>query len=803
MKNDTSSYANIPALYKPASNAKLGKTGNIPASAYKLGVENGEIIPLDININGQITTIEIGIEHPALAIGHDISDSSLIRDYIRSALYDQMSALQFWLKLIPSPESMSNFLIKKEHFWSFSGLFPDGDNTVDVFYKLADNDYNALSLRVTSLPREASSLLTVSNRNAISTVLPCTFECLPSNNEVDLQLRTKINEFLKIQPSLFALTLLTTSLDSKSDFETTFATIQRNYNIDISVESIITLLPTLDKYCQQLAPICEPLEVISAFDNLDTNIEFLREGLNRALSSERQLMSDSSFAFSLYHYGIPINDFLMKSDDSMIPLVGNGFIHKMNRNKQNELEWLILNLLPEMGNGDTSFNLKNFISLSPRLISSYTIQPTHLGAIVPAPNLYSIIQNEDLIHSKSLELNLLSKAPITIDSHEVTLSSDPVFEGDLSCLPNFDEDFFDNLKSDFLEGGGVRISGVQHKALLNLTKKDDRNILRLSRGNIPSTHISKFPMLGSIDHLAVAEWLGLTLSRAGGLNVSKFQLVNSEWSNDELEQNDLLYRSDRVLEGANEFFNFKDIDQVKASMPEFSRETHSDRHPPFIVIERFDISYEHQNSSHQFVSRDFCTLAQLPSKKKYQYSMEGVARLIEQYIKNEEDLRAAREHLLRLITASMCVSNNDLHLKNITLLEVYEDGNLLKSGLSPVYDVLVAPMVSPIIRNNPYTQALTIKGTRRPSLSQLSEFGIEHLNFTKKESMDIVKDTISGIKEETIRLSRQTNILGDDPFLVHSLELGLSLVKENLLSLMTHGVEHAPSLKVAATPPTP
>lgn len=805
IKEDTSSFANIPALYKPTTESKLGVHGNIVAGAYTEGIKNGDIIPIKILVDGNETPIQLGIENPSLALGQPVNDSKLLNSYITSALRDHMSALQFWLKLIPSPSSLSSHEIAKNNFWVFDASFPMGHHSIDIQVSLNNKLFTPLQLEIVSLPLESSRYLIVSNSKTISSVLPCTFECLPSIDGSDTQLKKRMNDFLKYQPSLLALTLQTTPLETQSDFEITLSTIQKHHNIGISVENLISLIPTFEKQVEALKPAVETiLDFETPFANLDTDIEFLRERLNIALKADRDIIEKVDFGFSLFHYGLPKNNILILKDGSIIPLVNSGFIHKQEQRKQSELNWLINNLLPEFRSDDKSFDLKRFISLSPRLISSFTIQPNHLCAILPAPNLNEVVQNPELIHSKSLELNLLSKAPITIDTHETTISDKPVFEGVVSTLPNFDTDFFDNLKSDFLEGGGVRISGVQHKALLNLSHTADGPLLRLSRGNIPSTHISKWPMMGMIDNLSVAEWLGLTLCRAGGLTVSKFQLVNSEWSTTQEQKNEQLYRSDRTLEGCNDFFDFKDIEQVKASLPALARTKKIDRHPPFILVERFDVAYEGEHADIKYVSRDFCMLAQRPSKDKYNYTMEGVADLLKQYITTKAELTAAQEHLLRLITASMSVGNNDLHLKNLTLLQEYINDELVKTSLSPVYDVLVAPMVAIQIRQEPYFQALSLNGTRRPSLNQLRSFAVEHLDMTYEAATTIVKDTIDGIKQEVLRLSSNSEVLGDDEFLKETLQFGLSLVKENLISLMTHGVEKSPTLKpVEKHHPTP
>ncbi len=137
------------------------------------------------------------------------------------------------------------------------------------------------------------------------------------------------------------------------------------------------------------------------------------------------------------------------------------------------------------------------------------------------------------------------------------------------------------------------------------------------------------------------------------------------------------------------------------------------------VIRRFDRA----GKSKKIHTEDFAQVAGLTRDTKYDYSMEKVANLIEKYCTFPvvEKLK-----LFRLVLFSYLVGNEDMHLKNVSL--IHQDG---KIGLSPPYDLLN----STIVLSNPKEEmALPIRGKKSNfNLNILfSYFGGERLGLNRK-----------------------------------------------------------------------
>lgn len=103
---------------------------------------------------------------------------------------------------------------------------------------------------------------------------------------------------------------------------------------------------------------------------------------------------------------------------------------------------------------------------------------------------------------------------------------------------------------------------------------------------------------------------------------------------------------------------------------------------PAYLTRRFDIRPDGQKwRVEDFASLAGRSLAQSGSNFKYDYSYEGLALLLKQYV---PAYRIEVEKLFRLIIFNYLFSNGDAHLKNFSLIET-SSGDFI---LSPAYDLI-------------------------------------------------------------------------------------------------------------------
>ena len=104
---------------------------------------------------------------------------------------------------------------------------------------------------------------------------------------------------------------------------------------------------------------------------------------------------------------------------------------------------------------------------------------------------------------------------------------------------------------------------------------------------------------------------------------------------------------------------------------------------PAYITKRFDIDFQ---TSKKLGKEDFSTLAQKTKETdgnefKYNYSYEGIALLIKQYV---AAYPVALEEFFKLVVFNFLFSNGDAHLKNFSLLETAQGDY----QLSPAYDLV-------------------------------------------------------------------------------------------------------------------
>ena len=132
---------------------------------------------------------------------------------------------------------------------------------------------------------------------------------------------------------------------------------------------------------------------------------------------------------------------------------------------------------------------------------------------------------------------------------------------------------------------------------------------------------------------------------------------------------------------------------------------------------------------------DLCQLSELQTEQKYKSSYERVGKIIKQYATNS-GLDAIK--YFRLVLFSFLTGNNDMHLKNFSLMHT-EKGILL----SPAYDLLNVNLVFP---EDIEDLALTLGGRKRKiKKSDFDQFA-SSLNIGEKVRDNIYNEFIKQIE---------------------------------------------------------
>lgn len=132
---------------------------------------------------------------------------------------------------------------------------------------------------------------------------------------------------------------------------------------------------------------------------------------------------------------------------------------------------------------------------------------------------------------------------------------------------------------------------------------------------------------------------------------------------------------------------------------------------------------------------DLCQLSELQTEQKYKSSYERVGKVIKQYATNS-GLDAIK--YFRLVLFSFLTGNNDMHLKNFSLMHT-EKGILL----SPAYDLLNVNLVFP---EDIEDLALTLGGRKRKiKKSDFDQFA-SSLNIAEKVRDNIYNEFLKQIE---------------------------------------------------------
>ncbi len=217
-----------------------------------------------------------------------------------------------------------------------------------------------------------------------------------------------------------------------------------------------------------------------------------------------------------------------------------------------------------------------------------------------------------------------------------------------------EETFERNLAAIFADSNTPRLSGIQIKAPMFL---EGDGTLSPSEGR-PFTHILKPAGTGGFEALPLIEWQALSLGAAIGLDTPAMALV---------------------------------------PMP--------DGLPPALLVERFDIRRS-EDDTRLIALEDFCSVLGVPTSAKYSGTIERVARALRPLSTAPDDDLLV---LFRRALFAWCISDGDMHLKNLALLEIAEAGSVAFGSvrMAPLYDAVTTRVFPHLARDR---MALTLNG---------------------------------------------------------------------------------------------
>ena len=216
------------------------------------------------------------------------------------------------------------------------------------------------------------------------------------------------------------------------------------------------------------------------------------------------------------------------------------------------------------------------------------------------------------------------------------------------------ESFAQNLAKLYERADTPRLSGVQIKAPMCL---DADGTLSPATGR-PFTHILKPAGTSGFEALPAIEWIALALGRAAGFPTPAAALV---------------------------------------AMP--------DHMPPALLVERFDIR-DSPEDRRLIALEDFCSVLGLPTRAKYDGTIERVAKAVRQLsTAPEEDVLI----VLRRALFAWLIADGDMHLKNMALLKMAEPGDehFRSVRIAPLYDTVTTRIFPRLARDR---MALKLNG---------------------------------------------------------------------------------------------
>jgi serine/threonine-protein kinase HipA len=198
-----------------------------------------------------------------------------------------------------------------------------------------------------------------------------------------------------------------------------------------------------------------------------------------------------------------------------------------------------------------------------------------------------------------------------------------------------EETFEQNLARIFARAETPRLSGVQIKAPMSLT----RDGALVPAIELPFTHILKPAGAAGFELLPIVEWLCLEFGRAAGFETPVAALI---------------------------------------AMP--------DAMAPALVVERFDVR-QGDHDQRRLAMEDFCSILELPTSAKYDCTIERMARSLRPL---STDPGADLNILFRRAVFAWLIADGDMHLKNLAVLKTAQTGAKTFTNIrfAPLYDAV-------------------------------------------------------------------------------------------------------------------
>jgi serine/threonine-protein kinase HipA len=276
--------------------------------------------------------------------------------------------------------------------------------------------------------------------------------------------------------------------------------------------------------------------------------------------------------------------------------------------------------------------------------------PAFVESLLPEGWLARVLQQRDERDALRAGRRYLSNIAIVHDRTELEAVPADVLQGKLASFSRggaftgrydgpqraaLETTFEQNLASLFRDGMTPRLSGVQIKAPMCLTRQG----VLVPAVTRPFTHILKPAGTAGFERMPIVEWLCLELARIAGFEVPAIALME---------------------------------------MP--------DGMPPALIVERFDIRRAPRDRR-MIALEDFCSVLDLPASAKYDGTIERMARGLRPL---STDPAADLEILLKRALFAWLVADGDMHLKNLALLRIARPGERHFSSVrfAPLYDSL-------------------------------------------------------------------------------------------------------------------
>lgn len=621
----------------------------------------------------------------------------------------------------------------------------------------------------------------------------------PTTDRVE-SIKTQLSQICRIEPSFFSNWILMPSsyYDNDIGLEVVALNAFRNgSNASNYAQFQSEAKQVLQKVL--LHPVLNRAKVfVKNIQALNSYIESNKDILELAIHNEVMAMKSSHRAINISHHykdwiNIAFTDYgWMRSSQFEWSNYADLSFHSDFHNS------LFQSILPEIKADSLSKNPTSRVNNATSLISNFNVRE------LPVVDVYGT-RFKTIEQLRELENQLANTpksrySPSTLSLHTTSIDEKPFFQGYFEGIPSIDQERYVSHMTKLMQvERGAKLSGAQFKLPVSLSIENGQKHLKRQTGNMPFTHIAKMPQ-PDCEVLTLSEWLALRLLKDSGLNVAKNQLVaytNSHESFEGQREGAIEQQFSDISTGDSSSIEEELFKEVGAAFEEINHRLLAQgmrdkmaKVPPFLISERFDIPYSQTDSvNYRITSIDLGAISNTMPKDKYEPTFESVANKIKESIPRQF-YESIADNLYEQIIASIITHNNDLHVKNVTILakEDVRTGEV-SYEMSPIYDVLITPMVfSDLDEFSLYSQALSINGTKCPTKEEVIAFGVNSLGL----NLDAATDKWTQLEDRMSDAARnlKANLpeeISNNILWSSSINDGLMMVQRNIKHLRTHG----------------